>query len=271
MVNIIYYKKYIKYKNKYLELKKNQTQNYSNEYEQIGGKKKEKKNNSNKFNIKIFDENNNLVNTKKNEHFEQSLAQQHIESEDIVLELGARYGSVSVTINKILKNKKNHVVVEPDSRVWDALEKNRIVNGCKFKIFKGLIGKKKYSLTNKDCYNGYGTTMIENSNSDIESITLDNLIKRYKIEPNVLVVDCEGCFEIFLDENKDFIKNLRMIMYEADYPQKCNYIKIEKILIENGFKVIDIWFNQYVWKKIKSDETIDYEKQMKYLNDNRGK
>lgn len=169
----------------------------------------------------------------------------------------------------MLKNKKNQVVVEPDSRVWKALEKNKKVNMCEFEIFKGLIGKKKYSLTNTDCYNGYATTMVENSNSNIESITLENLISKYKIDFNVLVVDCEGCFEIFLDENKDFIKDLRMIMYEADYPQKCNYVKIENILIENGFKVIDVWFNQYVWIKINHGEIVNYEKQMKFLNDNR--
>ena len=226
----MYYNKYIKYKIKYLELK-NQTEISTNE--QYGGKKKSKKSKRiNKSNIKIFDENNKIVDTHKNEHFEQSLAQQHIKHDDKVLELGARYGSVSVTINKILDNKKNHVVIEPDSRVWDALEKNKNINKCEFEIFKGLIGKKKYSLTNTDCYNGYGTTMIENENSSVESITLENLMTKHKINFNVLVVDCEGCFEIFLDENKDFIKNLRMIMYEADYPQKCDYVKIENILID---------------------------------------
>jgi CO/xanthine dehydrogenase FAD-binding subunit len=52
------------------------------------------------------------------EHIEK----QYILENDIVLELGA------CVINSKLNNKKNQVVVEPNDRVWDALEKNKINN-----------------------------------------------------------------------------------------------------------------------------------------------
>jgi len=73
--------------------------------------------------MEIYDEFNKLVNTNIREHAEQELAQKYIEKDDIVLELGARYGSVSCIINSKLCNKNNQISVEPDSRVWDALEK----------------------------------------------------------------------------------------------------------------------------------------------------
>ena len=69
------------------------------------------------------------VNIKKLEKQEQELAKQYVLEDDVVLELGARYGSVSCTINSKLNNKKNQVVVEPDDRVWDALERNKKTNG----------------------------------------------------------------------------------------------------------------------------------------------
>ena len=45
--------------------------------------------------MKIYDQNNNLVDTNKIEKEEQDLAKQYIKKDDVVLELGARYGSVS--------------------------------------------------------------------------------------------------------------------------------------------------------------------------------
>ena len=81
---------------------------------------------------------------------EQYLANKYILEDDVVLELGARYGSVSCIINSKLKNKYNQVVVEPDYRVWDALEKNKKVNNCEFNIVKGFISNQKLYLTNLD-------------------------------------------------------------------------------------------------------------------------
>jgi len=48
---------------------------------------------------------------------EQKLVNIYIQPDDVVLELGARYGTVSCNINKKLNNKLNQVSVEPDSRV----------------------------------------------------------------------------------------------------------------------------------------------------------
>ena len=189
--------------------------------------------------MKIFNENNKLVNINKVEKHEQELSKKYIKKDDIVLELGARYGSVSCIINSNLLNKNNQVSVEPDSRVWDALEKNKKINNCEFNIVKGFIGEKKMDLTNLDChYGGYGSTFIYNDNSKIESYTLDEIKKKYNLNFNVLVADCEGFLEVFFDENPTFYNDLRLIIFEADYPNKCNYNKIRKSLIKHNFKSI---------------------------------
>lgn len=72
---------------------------------------------------KFFDENNNPINPFYYEKFEQYLVHKWIKEDDIVLELGGRYGIVACTIDSILNNKKNHVVVEPDKSVLNALKK----------------------------------------------------------------------------------------------------------------------------------------------------
>ena len=80
--------------------------------------------------MEIRDSKNNLVNILSIEKEEQDLANQYILENDVVLELGARYGSVSCVINSKLNNKYNQVVVEPDNRVWTSLENNKQQNNC---------------------------------------------------------------------------------------------------------------------------------------------
>ena len=199
--------------------------------------------------MNIVDLYGNLVDIEHVEKTEQDLANKYILEDDIVLELGARYGSVSCIINSKLNNKNNQVVVEPDERVWDALEKNKNSNNCEFNIVKGFISNKKLDLTNLDCWlGGYGATFIENDNTLIPSYSLNEIKQIYNLNFNVLVADCEGFLEVFFDENQDFYDNLRLLIFEADYPEKCNYDKIKNKLIEKKFNKI-LEGHQNVWIK----------------------
>lgn len=203
----------------------------------------------------IRDEHDDIINTAVCEAEEQSLAKKYIESNDVVLELGARYGSVSCIINSKLSCKTNQVSVEPDDRVWDALERNKATNGCEFNIVKGFISSKKLGLTELNDCGGYGTTSVEEAESLIPSFSLEQIKEKYNLEFNVLVADCEGFLETFFDENPDCYKKMRLIIFEADYPHKCNYDKVRKLLQEDGFTEILGGF-QNVWKKDKINTMI---------------
>ena len=167
---------------------------------------------------------------------EQDLAEQYIEENDIVFELGARYGSVSCIINSKLKCKTNQVVVEPDERVWEALEQNKKVNNCEFHIVKGFVSAKKIGLTNlNECFGGYAATYLDQDESLIPCYTMKEINEKYNLKFNVLVADCEGFLERFFDENPNFYDTLRLIIFEADCPDKCDYNKIQNTLIRKGF------------------------------------
>jgi FkbM family methyltransferase len=196
----------------------------------------------------IRDENGKRIDPKM-EGPEQELANTYIRADDCVLELGARYGSVSCLINSKLNCKKNHVAVEPDERVWNALEHNRSVNNCDFHIVKGFVSNKKLSLTEITSYDGYGTTSVENKDTTIPSYSLKEIQQTYDLSFNVIVADCEGFLESFLDDNPDFPDNLRLIIFEADYPEKCNYTKIRSILeYDKDFTEL-LFGHQNVWIK----------------------
>lgn len=191
----------------------------------------------------IYDEHGQRVETDKMEVYEQHLAEKYVIESDVVLELGARYGSVSCKTNAKLSDRKNHFVVEPDSRVWPALTYNKSINGCDFTIVKGFISQKKLDLTNLHCwFGGYGATAVQSDDSKIPSFPLPDL------PFTVLIADCEGGLEDFLRENPKLFDGLRLMIFEADYPDKCDYGWIATQLREHGFVAIESGF-QNVWLK----------------------
>ncbi len=180
--------------------------------------------NSEESNMDLLNEYDEPVNLNM-EFIEQQLMKHYIKPDDKVLELGARYGSVSITTNKILKDKKSHYVVEPDKKVWDCLERNMKANNTEFNIIKGVIGKNKVEING----HGYASHTIVSDKSDIDNYELPN------VNFNVLIADCEGYLETFYDENFDLFNNLRMVIFETDRPEACDYDKIIKGLLDMGF------------------------------------
>ncbi len=201
--------------------------------------------------MNIKDRYGNAVDINKIEKPEQDLVSKYIHADDIVLELGARYGSVSCIINSKLKCKTNQVVVEPDERVWKALEINKNANNCGFHIVKGFVSRRNLGLTNLDAYHGgYGATYIVQPESSIPCYTMETIAEKYNLIFNVIVADCEGFLEVFFDENPNVYDTLRLIIFEADYTDKCNYKKIRENLKEYGFTEL-LKGHQNVWIKDK--------------------
>jgi FkbM family methyltransferase len=197
----------------------------------------------------IKDRYGNVININKIEKPEQDLVSKYIQADDIVFELGARYGSVSCLINSKLNCKTNQVVVEPDERVWEALEINKRANHCEFHIVKGFVSRRNLGLTNLNAWHGgYGATYIIQPESTIPCYTIETITEKYNLNFNVIVADCEGFLEVFFYENPNVYDTLRLIIFEADYTEKCNYDKIRKTLREKGFVEL-LKGHQNVWIK----------------------
>lgn len=182
--------------------------------------------------MKIYNENGQLINHQNIEVVEQHLCQKHIKPEDKVLELGARYGSVSIITNKIVTDKSSHYVVEPDSTVWECLKTNMILNSCNFNILKGVISKKKICLQG----NGYAKRSVIDTTygkSQIELFDLPN------IEFDTLIADCEGFLETFYNENKSLFKKLNKMILEFDEPKNCNYDYLLKEFSKLNFHIVE--------------------------------
>lgn len=209
------------------------------------------------FEMDVINERGESVNTRAFEVPEQELAHYYILGGDTVLELGARYGSVSIITNRKLNEdrKQKHVVVEPDLRVWDSLERNKVINGCSFNIVKGFISNQPRQLILDNTALPYSTqTLIHNSIPNLSNIlasynnasitdkvpsyTLDQIKSQYGVDRfNVLIADCEGFLETFFEENPDFYDELDLIIFEADQSSICDYDPIKRALEEKGFRL----------------------------------
>ena len=72
-----------------------------------------------------------------------------------------------------------------------------------------------------------------------QNISLEDLQNKFGIKFNVLVADCEGFLETFLNENPVLYTQLHKIIFECDRADICDYNKIKLNLIENNFKLIE--------------------------------
>lgn len=194
--------------------------------------------------IDFFDENNKKIDTQAMEKEEQDDAEKFIQPTDCVLELGARYGTVSAIINKKLLKPTNHIAVEPDEDVWNALEKNKQNSQSYFRILRGIISNKKFSLQKS----GYGTNQIESDLSNLPHFTFKQVQDMVDTPFTALVADCEGCIEHFFKENEEILKTLRIIMLEEDFPEKCNYNSVKELLKKHSFKEVKQGFH-CVWTR----------------------
>lgn len=209
--------------------------------------------------IPYYDENDNVINTIINERPEQYLSSDYIMPDMTVLELGARYGTVSCVINNKLENPRNHVAMEPDKSVIQALIKNRKTHNSKFTIINAIISKKPMSII----LNDYATNVVDvtqESNekrlSNVSSVQIKNhalkdIMKMLNLKFDTLVADCEGCICSFLEENEHYVKKYRMIILEQDLPNLCNYKAVNKKLISWNFKLTSPGFVSVWHRKIK--------------------
>jgi FkbM family methyltransferase len=172
---------------------------------------------------------------------EQQLVSKYLPKNGKVLELGARYGTVSCVISKVLDNPENHVAVEPDIRVIESLETNKKNNGGKFHIYNGVVSNHGYEI--KYVNDEYGTNTVKSDNPSVPNISLVDLqIKYGGIEFDCLVADCEGFVCDFINENMWFLDKLRVIIYEQDGTPWADmipkYKKLDEILESHSFKLV---------------------------------
>ncbi len=195
-------------------------------------------------NIPYVENNWNVLDHKTIERWEQLIAKEYIIPSDSVLELGGRFGTVSCVINNILDDPIKHVVIEPEDAVIPALLYNRKKHNSFFTVYKNIICSKPKTLI---CA-GHATRAVDCADGDVPtpSITLDEIVKHHGFGFTALVADCEGCMEDFVSSHIDFVRQLRFVTYEKDFPELSDYTRVASMLVECGLTCIQDDFHT-IW------------------------
>lgn len=181
----------------------------------------------------------------RKEEFEHSMVLRYVKPNASVLEIGTRYGTSTCVLSRILQNSGKQVGVEADEDVWKSLEENLQRNGCRAKIFQGALGLK--GKTKKKEKNGSEwTTQFgdSDSGSSVPTITYQQLEQKYNLRFDTLLVDCEGCFDQFLQDFPDSVNHVSTILLEADYGKgwqrmgNADYERVISFLKSKGFGVM---------------------------------
>ena len=172
------------------------------------------------------------------EYPEQLMAVRFIPPNAHVLELGGNIGRNSCVIAKILDNSMNLVTLESSPNIAKQLIENRDRNGLNFFVEAAALSK--VSLIQNEWLTIPGTVCPEGY-FPVKTISFKEIQKKYAIEFDVLVADCEGALYQILKNDESFLKNIKLILVENDYPYdpRVNKYKFTKKVFErNGYQLI---------------------------------
>jgi hypothetical protein len=98
----------------------------------------------------------------------------------------------------------------------------------------------------------------------VNTIKYDELLSKYNIHFDTLVIDCEGAFYYILMDTPEILANINLIIMENDYKDINHKNYIDNILLQNNFyrdyvegggwgpcahNFFEVWKKNGLWKK----------------------
>jgi len=170
------------------------------------------------------------------EYPEQLMALRYLRGNEKVLEIGSNIGRNSLIINYILsqKNNNNFVTLESDTDIINILKYNRDLNKFNFHIENAALSKRKLIQRRWDTIS---SDVLLDGYKNVNTITFEELNKKYNIDFDTLVLDCEGAFYYILMDMPEILNNINLIIMENDYHDINHKKYVDTILIQNDFYV----------------------------------
>ena len=170
------------------------------------------------------------------EYPEQLMAIKYLTGKEKVLEIGANIGRNTLVINHIIKDaaQNNFVTMECDPNTANTLMYNRDVNNVSFFVEASALSKRKLiqkgwdTIASDEVLEGY---------VPVKTITWEQLNKKYNIQFDTLILDCEGAFYYILMDMPEVLDHINMIIMENDYKVIEHKQYVDSMLIERGFEV----------------------------------
>jgi FkbM family methyltransferase len=191
------------------------------------------------------------------EYPEQMMAARYLTGKENVLEIGGNIGRNTLVISYILAQQNNYnlVSLESDTNIAKQLTHNKEINKLNFHIENAALSKRKLI---QQGWNTMSSDTVLDGWTAVNTITWDELQKKYNIQFDTLVLDCEGAFYYILMDMPEILTNINLIIMENDYNDIAHKNYIDTILKQHNFYVDYVeaggWgccFNNFfeVWKR----------------------
>ena len=206
------------------------------------------------------------IHSTSHEGHEQLVATWCLRADDCVLEIGGGVGAVSAMVQRILADKSRHVVVEPQARMCDVLERNKALHASQYTVARGALAKGKVfsrataALDGPDSCNQrqwmFNTTSRTKTAASVQVASLDpaQLRKHVTAPFSALVVDCEGAFPAIVSDFPDLLDGVRVVYLERDGPPKTDYAAADAALEEQGLALALSASKHRVYLRATADE-----------------
>jgi FkbM family methyltransferase len=166
----------------------------------------------------------------------QLLILKYINGSEKILEIGGNIGRCSLLIAYILnaKSNNNFVSMESNPDYTKQLIHNRDQNGLFFHIENSTLSSKKIiQLEDKTSI----SDVLVDGFFKVKIISWDNLIKKYKINFDMLIIDCNDAFYDILLDFPEMLNKMKLVIMKNEYYDVFKKIKIENILIDKNFEL----------------------------------
>jgi FkbM family methyltransferase len=164
---------------------------------------------------------------------EQKMAAQYLIGNEKVLEIGSNIGRNSLVIASIVNNE-NFVSLESDANSAKKLQENRDLNNFTFHIENSALSKRK--LIQKG-WNTKPSDILEEGYKWVNTISFEELQRKYQIEFDTLILDCEGAFYYILIDMPEILNTIQLIIMENDYRNIAHKNYIDSVLKKSNFYV----------------------------------
>jgi FkbM family methyltransferase len=173
------------------------------------------------------------------EYPEQLMAMRFLNENSKVLEIGGNIGRTAHIIHTILNNPLHHVIMECDVATAKQLRYNLDMNT----YTEARIETAALSKTNLYMDGGHGPRPIEDFKDtenpvEVPTISYSQICKKYGVNFDTLVADCEGSLFYIFKEDPDMLNNINLVIMENDYTDLDHKQMVDAILTIKGFKCI---------------------------------
>ena len=165
---------------------------------------------------------------------EQLMTVRYLRGHEKVLEIGGNIGRNSLIIASLLEEEGNLVTLESDEGISRQLAENKSLNNMSFHIESSALSKRRLIQKGWDTK---PSEILEPGHKWVNTITLEELKRKYDVQFDTLVLDCEGAFYYILKDMPDILDNINLIIMENDYKVIEQKQYIDTILRDNGFSV----------------------------------